>query len=52
MNSKGIKKKKFKRINSKSLINISIKQAIKLKPKKIFVSSEAKFKKNYNQQKY
>ena len=42
MNSKGIKKKNLKRINSKSLINISIKQAIKLKPKKIFVSSEDK----------
>ena len=34
MNSKGIKKKNLKKVNNKSLINISIKQAIKLKPKK------------------
>ena len=42
MNSKGIKKKNLKKVNNKSLINISIKQAIKLKPNKIFVSSEDK----------
>jgi CMP-N-acetylneuraminic acid synthetase len=40
MNSKGIKKKNLKKINNKSLINITINQAIKLKPKKIYVSSE------------
>ena len=42
MNSKGIKKKNLKRINNKSLINITINQAIKLRPKKIYVSSEDK----------
>ena len=42
MNSKGIKKKNLKKVNNKRLINKNIKQAIKLEPKKIFVSSEDK----------
>lgn len=46
MNSKGIKKKNLKKINNKNLVNITIKQAIKLGPKKIFVSSEDKNLKN------
>ena len=40
MNSKGIKKKNLKKINGKSLINITINQALKLNPHKIIISSE------------
>jgi len=42
MTSKGIKKKNLKLINGKSLVNITISQAIKLNPQRIFVSSENK----------
>jgi len=40
MNSKGIIKKNLKKINGKSLINITINQALKLNPHKIIISSE------------
>lgn len=40
MNSKGIKKKNLKKINGKSLVNITINHAIKLNPLKIIISSE------------
>ena len=36
----GYKKKNLRLINGKSLVNITISQAIKLNPQRIFVSSE------------
>ena len=52
MTSKGIKRKNLRLINGKSLVNITISQAIKL-IHKIFVSSENKnLEKKNNKKKY